>query len=119
MSEFEDVSIQPAGLTDDEKLMGMLIYLTSLFTTFVGPLIIWLIKKDESEFVDYHGKEYLNFLISFAIYGFVAGISIFIIIGLLLAPAVGIVGFIFTIMACVKTYDGQKWRIPLVIRFIK
>lgn len=119
MSNFEDVTVRTVGLSDDEKLMGMLIYLTSLFTAFVGPLIIWLIKRDESEFIDFHGKEYFNFLISFAIYGFVAGISMIVLIGFILAPLVAILVFIFTIMACVKTYGGQKWKIPLVIRFIK
>ena len=34
----------------------------ALFTVFIGPLIIWFIKKDDSAFIDYHGREYFNFL---------------------------------------------------------
>lgn len=119
MSEFEDVSVQEVGLKDDEKLMSMLIYLSSFVTAFVGPLIIWLLKKDESDFVDYHGREYFNFLISYAIYSLVASISIVLLIGIILLPVVGIAYFIFTILACVKAYGGERYRIPLIFRFIK
>lgn len=119
MSEFEDVAVQEVGLKDDEKLMAMLIYLSSFVTSFIGPLIIWLLKKDESEFVDYHGKEYINFVISYFIYSTVAGISMLLLIGFVLLPIVGITGFVFTILACVKAYGGEKYKIPLIFRFIK
>jgi len=103
----------------DERLFAMLIYLVSFFVPVIGPLIIWIIKRDDSDFIDFHGKEYFNFFISFTIYGFASGILILLIIGFLLVPAVGITGFILTIIAAVKSYNGEKYRIPLVIRFIK
>lgn len=106
------------NVSNDEKLFAMLIYVSSFFTVFIGPLIIWLIKSD-SEFVKYHGKEYFNFLISYTIYGIVSSLLMFIIIGFITTPILGIMGFIFTIMAAIKSYDGQEYRIPLVIRFIK
>lgn len=105
--------------SSDERLMAMLIYVTSFFTTIIGPIIIWLIKREESAFIDYHGKEYLNFIISYAIYGFVAGLTIFILIGFVLAPLVGIAAFVFTIIAAVKAFNGEMYRIPLVFRLIK
>ncbi len=105
--------------TSDEKLMAMLIYVSSLFTYFIGPLIIWLLKRDESEFVDYHGKEYLNFVISYSIYLLVSSILTIVLIGFILAPVVTILSFIFTIIAAVKSYGGETYQIPLVIRFIK
>lgn len=46
--------------SNDDRIFAMLIYVSSFFTTFIGPLIIWLVKKD-SPFVDYHGKAYFNF----------------------------------------------------------
>lgn len=120
MSEFENVEyVKSVGLKDDEKLMAMLIYLTTFATTIVGPLLIWLLKKDESEFIDFHGKEYFNFIISFTIYSTVAALSMLLLIGLILLPVVLIVNFVFLIMACVKAYNGEKWKIPLTIRFIK
>ncbi|MGN8644506.1 DUF4870 domain-containing protein [Gracilibacillus sp. HCP3S3_G5_1] len=103
----------------DERLFGMLIYLLSFFTTIIGPLIIWMIKRDESPFIDHHGKEYFNFFISFTIYGIVSWILVFLLIGLLLLPIVAILAFIFTLIALFKAYSGEEYRIPLVIRFIK
>ena len=106
-------------LSEDERLFAMLIYLVSFFVPVIGPLIIWIIKRDESEFIEYHGKEYFNFLISFTIYGVASGILIILLIGLLLAPAVAITGFILTIIAAVRAYNCERYQIPLVIRFIK
>ena len=59
--------------TKDEKLLAVLLYVLSFPTPLLGPLVIWLIKKD-SPFIDYHGREYFNFLISYTIYGIIAGI---------------------------------------------
>lgn len=91
----------------------------ALMFLHLGPLIIWLIKRDDSDFIDYHGKEYFNFLISFTIYGIIAGLLIFVLIGLLLAPIVGIVAFILTIIAAVKAYQGDMYRFPFIFRLIK
>ncbi|SHM39122.1 DUF4870 domain-containing protein [Gracilibacillus kekensis] len=104
---------------NDERLFAMLIYLLSFFTAIIGPIIIWMVKRDESDFIDYHGKEYLNFFISFTIYGIVSGILMLILIGFILAAVVGILYLIFTLIALFKAYSGEKYRIPLVIRFIK
>lgn len=105
--------------TDDERLFAMLIYILSFFFPILAPLIIWLIKRDESSFVDYHGKEYFNFFLSFFIYGIISSILMLVLIGFLLAAIVGILGLIFTILAAIKSYNGEYYKIPLVIRFIK
>jgi uncharacterized protein len=102
----------------DERLMAALIYIASFFTAFIGPLIIWLIKKEESSFVDYHGREYLNFLISYTIYGIVATVLTIVLIGMIILPILGIAGFIFTIIGAVKAYDGEEYRIPLIFRIL-
>ncbi|MDT3789834.1 DUF4870 domain-containing protein, partial [Staphylococcus aureus] len=57
--------------SNDENIMAMLIYLLSLFTSIIGPLIIWLLKKDESKLVDRAGKNYLNYTISYIIWSIV------------------------------------------------
>ncbi|WP_226038138.1 DUF4870 domain-containing protein [Aquibacillus saliphilus] len=105
--------------TKDERLYAMLIYLLSFPFPILAPLIIWLMKREESEFVDYHGKEYFNFLISYTIYFTVSGILVLLLIGIVLLPVVGIMLFIFTIIAAVKSYGGEEYRIPLIFRFIK
>ena len=105
--------------TNDEKTMGMFIYLISLFTAIIGPLIIWVIKKDESEFISFHGKEYFNFFISYTVYGFIGALLMFVLIGFVIVPVLGLMYFIFTFIALFKAYQGEYYRIPLIFRFIK
>ena len=85
----------------------------------IGPLVIWLIKKDESSFVNDQGKESLNFQISMTIYGIVAFLLCFVVIGIPILVALGIYWLIIVIVACVKANSGEKFRYPLCIRFIK
>ena len=104
--------------TSDERLLGMLIYATSFFTTIIGPIIIWLIKREESSFIDYHGKQYFNFVISYFIYSIIAGISIIILVGMILVPVVAVSAFVFTIIAAIKAYNGETYQIPFIIKFL-
>ena len=110
--KFEDVS-------SDSRMMGMLCHLLGLFTCFVGPLIIWLIKKDEDPFVDNQGKEALNFQITVGIAFIVSGLLAFVCVGLFLGIAVGIADLVFCIVAAAKANSGQAYRYPVSIRFIK
>ncbi|WP_199256890.1 DUF4870 domain-containing protein [Heyndrickxia camelliae] len=103
----------------DERLLATLIYISSFFTVFIGPLIIWLLKKEESAFIDYHGKEYFNFLISYSIYSLISLLLVIILIGGILLGIIGILVFLFTIIAAVKSYEGERYQIPLVIRFLR
>lgn len=59
---------------DDARLMSMLIFLLGFFTSVIGPIIIWAIKRNESRLVDKAGKNYFNMLISYLIWNFVVGI---------------------------------------------
>jgi len=110
--KFEDVS-------SDSRMMGMLCHLLGLFTCFIGPLIIWLIKKDEDPFVDNQGKEALNFQITVAIAFIISGLLAFVCVGLFLGIAVGIADLVFCIVAAAKANSGQAYRYPVSIRFIK
>src|SRR5690625_3410771 len=103
--------------TNDERLFSMLIYVLSFPFPVLGPLVIWLLKREESEFVDYHGKEYFNFIVSYAIYSIVSCILMIVLIGFLLIFVVGILLTVFTIIAAVKSYQGERYKFPLVIRF--
>lgn len=106
------------NVSEDEKLFAMLIYVSSFFTTIVGPLIIWLLKKD-SAFVDFHGKAYFNFIISYFIYSLICILFTIVFIGFIGLVIFGIMAFIFTIIAAIKSFEGNDYRIPLSIRFIK
>lgn len=89
------------------------------FGNIIAPLIIWLMKKNESSFVDHHGKESLNFQISLLIYIIISVILAFVLIGFVLAIALWIFSLVIVIIAGVKANDGEWYRYPLTIRFIK
>ncbi|MEP6672369.1 MAG: DUF4870 domain-containing protein [Chthoniobacter sp.] len=88
------------------------------FGNIVGPLIIWCLKKDEQPFVNDQGKEALNFQITMTIALIVAGISIFVLVGIVLFPAVWLFDVIVTIIAAVKANEGVAYRYPCCIRFV-
>jgi len=85
----------------------------------IAPLVIWLIKRAESPFIDDQGKEALNFQISMIIYAVISWILVTIFIGYLLLFAVGIFDIVMVIMAALKANEGEMFRYPLCIRFIK
>jgi uncharacterized protein len=96
------------------------------FGNIIGPLVVWLLKRDASPGVDAHGKESLNFHISWTIYGLVlaaiAAILMFVIIGFFLWPVL-ILGWlamlILVIIGSVKAGNGELYRYPLTIRFLQ
>ncbi|MFL6555104.1 MAG: DUF4870 domain-containing protein [Bacillus sp. (in: firmicutes)] len=106
-------------IKSDERMLAAGIYVLSIFFPVIAPLVIWLIKKDESSFIDYHGREYFNFLISYTIYFFVSGILTIILIGFVALAVLGVMLFVFTIIAAIKAYEGNEYRFPLIFRLIK
>lgn len=96
------------------------------FTNLLGPLVIWLLKRSESAYLDGVGKRVLNFQISWFIY-FVVAIAVtfvltFVLIGFLLIPVLaiaGIVWVVFTIIGAVKESNGETYAFPLSIQFLK
>lgn len=111
-------------ISKDVTNMAMLCHLLAIFTGFIGPLVIWLVKKDDAPFVDDHGKEALNFQITVLIAMLVSGLLAFACIGFVLMPVVWVVDIIFCIIifciiAAVKASRGEAYRYPLAIRFVK
>lgn len=88
------------------------------FGHFLGPLIVWLIKRGESSEIDAHGKEALNFQISMLIYNLVAGVLCLVLIGFALLAVLHILNVVFVILAAIKANEGQMYRYPLTIRLI-
>lgn len=102
-------------------LLALAVFILPSFGNIIGPLIIWLIKKDESAFVDKNGKESLNFQISVTIYMIAAVILTVLSLGILflLPVAVSIVWLVYVVIATVKVSNGEDYSYPLTIRFIK
>ena len=110
----------------DEKNWAMFCHLSALsgfiipFGNLIGPLVIWLIKKDTMPLVDRHGKEALNFQITVTLAAIVSFILIFALIGILLIWVVAIGALVLTIMAAVKVANGNlDYRYPIALRLIK
>ena len=102
--------------TSDEKTLALLSHVLTLAVGFLAPLIIYLIKKDESSFVTSHAKESLNFQITI----FIIIAALFItVIGILLVWIVGILALVLVIMATIKASEGKLYRYPFSLRLIK
>ncbi len=85
---------------------------------FLAPLIIWLVKKDTMPFVADQAKEALNFNITVAIAGLICGLLMFVLIGLVLLPVLGIAWLVMIIMAAIKANEGVAYRYPFALRLI-
>ena len=97
--------------------------LLGLFFHFLGhifgPLIVWILKRADSPEIDAHGKESLNFQLSMLIYDAVALILCFVLIGIPILVLLWVLNTVLVIVASIKASEGQLYRYPLTIRFIK
>jgi len=105
------------GVTKNDETYATIMHLGGFFVSFIVPLIMWLLKKDESQFIDFHGRQALNLQLSMLIYGIVSFILLFVLIGIILLPIVFILDVIFSIVAAIKAYNGEYYRIPVAIQF--
>ena len=105
--------------TSDDRTMAILAHVLGIITSFLGPLIIWLVKKDTSPFVDDQGKEALNFQITLLIGYAVSAVATLICIGPILAIALSVVAIVFGILGAVAVSKGEAYRYPFNIRLIK
>jgi len=116
----------------DERTWAMLCHIGAFsgvvipLGSFIVPLVIWLVKKEESSFVDDQGKESLNFQISIAIYavilivmGLILSLIVIGIFLLFLLVPLGLFWIIMIIIAGIKANEGEKYRYPVTIRLIK
>lgn len=114
--------------TGDDHTWALVLHLSALLhllgATFpganiVGPLVIWLIKKPQSPYLDEVGKRVLNFQISWAIYFAVLWLLVFALIGFLLLPIAAIAWLIFVIVGAIKESNREPYQFPLTIQFLK
>jgi uncharacterized Tic20 family protein len=105
--------------TQDEKTMALLSHILTLVAWFIAPLIIYLLKKDESTFVAEHAKESLNFQITVGIGYIISFILMTLLIGVLMIAVLGVVALILIIVATIKASEGKIYRYPFNLRLIK
>jgi uncharacterized Tic20 family protein len=115
----ENSALPPPIASQDDKTLGMVMHILCLVGfPIIGPLIIWLMKKDQSPYLDAQGRELLNFQISYFIYAMISVVLIAVLIGIVLIFVVGIASLVFTIIGLVKAADGKVYRFPLCIRML-
>jgi len=115
----------PMMVTEEEKTLAMLCHLLAIFTGFLGPLVLWLVKKDQSPYIDHHGREALNFqitlLLAMLALGSATFILMFVFIGILLVPVmmvVAILAMVAEIIAAIAAQNGVWHRYPFNLRMV-
>jgi uncharacterized Tic20 family protein len=103
---------------DEEKMWAIGAHLGPLVLGLIAPLIVWLVFKDRSAFLDRTAKEALNMQISYLVYGLVAGFSIILLIGIVLLPLVMLAWLVLMIVAAVRVANFEDYRYPLIFRLV-
>ena len=113
-----------SAISKDERVWALLCHISAFacfvfpFGNIIAPLIVWVLKKDESPFIDDQGKEALNFQITVTIFFFISIILIFVVVVIPLLIGLFFFNIIFTIIAALKANDGEKYRYPINMKFI-
>ena len=89
------------------------------FGNIIGPLLVWQLKKEDGQLIDDQGKESVNFQITVSIAMLVSALLTLILIGFVLIFVIGVGALILVVIAAIKANDGEAYRYPLTLRFIK
>lgn len=121
-----DPGTDPTALpTPEERTWGMIAHLAALagfivpFGNILGPLVVWLVKREHSVFVAVEAKEALNFNITLASGGIVCLVLLQFFIGVLFGAVLALFWLIMTIIAALKANEGIAYRYPFSLRLVK
>jgi uncharacterized Tic20 family protein len=112
-------------LSNDDRNWAMAVHLSAFaghlfpFAHIIAPLVIWLLRRDTSAFVDDQGKESVNAQITFTIYAAIAVVLFFVVIGFPLFAGLYIANFVLVIIAAIAAHDGKVYRYPFILRLVK
>jgi len=121
----EKFSEAAGNIARDENMWGMFIHLSQLLgfllfgLGFIVPIVLWQVKKNESEVINQHGMIVVNWLITAVILGVIFSVLSYILIGIPLLLALGVVAVIFPIVGGIKANNGEIWHYPISIKFFK
>ena len=123
--ESKHLSMENDSNERESRQWSMFLHL-SVLTTYivplaglVAPIVIWQMKKNDSPKLDMHGKIVVNWVLSMILYMIVSVVLSFVIIGLPMLLALVILNIVFPIIGGIKANNGETWRYPLSIRFMK
>lgn len=119
----EPAILQKSDMTKEERDWSMWAHFSTLSVLlgvpgFIGPAVIWFMKRDESAVIAAQAKESLNFQITMFIYMVVSAILILVVVGIVLLPLVIIADLVLAIIAGVRAGEGVAYRYPMTLRFL-
>ena len=104
--------------SNDDKNIATVTHLGGTVFSFIPALIVWVLKKDDSEYISNQAKEALNFQITVLIAQFIAGILALILIGFVFMGIIWLANIVLCIIAAISTSKGETYRYPLTLRLI-
>ena len=115
--------LTPPDLTPEERTWGGAAHWSALVgmvvaMAFLGPLVVLLVKGNESAWVRRQAVESLNFQLSILIYAVISGALVLVLVGLVLLPLVGLMWLVLTVVGSVRAAAGEDYRYPLTIRMV-
>lgn len=126
-----DASDAYAALTQEERNLAVLGHVGPILLAMLSggglgwtvPLVIYLVKRDESPYVAEQAVESLNFHITLALGCMAAAIAMLTILLIPLAVlyflCVGAVGLVLGILAGLAASRGERYRYPFTVRLIR
>ena len=115
-----------AAPTESERTWGMLAHLSALaglvlpmIGIVLGPLAVWLARRDDSAFVAAHAREALNFNITVLIGEVICMMLMLVFVGFLLGTALFVAWLVLTLIAAIRASEGATYRYPFALRFIR
>ena len=102
----------------DDRNMAVIAHASGIVTSFIGPLVILLVKREEGEYVVDQAREALNFQITLLIAYVAAFLLTFCVVGVFLIPLLMLAGLVLPVIAAVRSSEGQRYRYPATLRLI-
>jgi len=113
-----DTSNMDKTPSNDDKNIATITHIGGTVFSFVPALIVWILKKDENQYVEDQAKEALNFQITMVLAYMLAGVLSWILIGLIFFPIIWVLNIVFCIIAAISTSKGEIYRYPFALRLI-
>lgn len=112
--------------TEKERTWGMLAHLSALvgipmpmIGIVLGPLAVWLLRRDDSAFVEAHAREALNFNITVLLAAMACILLMLVFIGVLLGTALFVAWLVLILIAAIKASEGAPYHYPFALRLVK
>jgi uncharacterized Tic20 family protein len=112
------MSIEMNTPSNDDKNIATITHLGGTIFSFIPALIVWVLKKNDNEYIASQAKEALNFQITVLIAQFIAGVLALILIGFVFMGIIWLANIVLCIIAAISTSNGETYRYPFTLRLI-